>query len=105
MVLFQPNKSYFLFFRVRFIALLVTLSITMMDGLGLRISCPSIRLKSIFVFAACFLSPRGALLPTADAHGVMLYARGALGGSSYLAALSKQRRTAAHWAGPDLSLK
>lgn len=79
MVLFQPNKSYFLFFRVRFIALLVTLSITVMDGLRLRISCSSIQLKSIFVFTACFLSPCGAPLPTADAHGVMLYAHRALG--------------------------
>lgn len=83
LVLFQPNKSYFLL-SVRFIALLVTVSITMMDDLLFYISCTSIRLKSIFVFTACFLSPPQSLLPTAYAHGVILYARESFGGKAHI---------------------
>lgn len=79
-MLFQPNKSYFLLFRVRFIALLVTVSITVMDDLLFYISCTSMPLKSIFVFTACLLSPPWFRAPPpADAQGVTLYAQGAWG--------------------------
>lgn len=78
-MLSQPNKSYFLFFRVRFIALLVTVSITMMDDLLFYISCTSIPLKSIFVFTACSLSPPRFLLPPRT-HMALYYMRGELWG-------------------------
>lgn len=87
-MLFQPHKSYFLFFRVRFIALLVTVSITMMDDLLFDISCTNIPLKSIFVFTACFLSPPRVLL-AAHTHMALCYTPESFGESADLGALSK----------------